>query len=72
MSETEGFTNQLLREAAELRAEIARLRAALGKVRAYTSYLPGARRELLQGLLGSVERIVDAALHEAGDGGPTR
>ena len=39
--------------------------AALVKVRAHTSYMPGASRELLAGLLASIERIVEDALRAA-------
>lgn len=39
-----------------------RLRYALVKVRAHTGCLPGADRDLLVGLLASIERIADAAL----------
>jgi hypothetical protein len=38
------------------------LREALVKVRAHTSYLPGAPRQLLAELLASIGRIADAAL----------
>lgn len=47
-------------------AERDRLKAALVNVRAHTSHMPGAMRELLAGLLGSIERIVDAALTPQG------
>jgi predicted protein tyrosine phosphatase len=44
------------------RAEADRLWAAMSMVRAHTGRMPYASRELLDGLLSSVERIADAAL----------
>ncbi len=45
-----------------LRARVARLEGALRGVIAHTGYLPWADRELLAGLLASVDRIARAAL----------
>jgi hypothetical protein len=50
------------RAGAEAIAEVARLREALVKVVAHTGYMPGADRELLAGLLASIDRIARAAL----------
>lgn len=41
------------------------LRVAMRKVRMHTSHRPGASKELLAGLLESIERIADAALSPA-------
>lgn len=52
-----------LRRRVEAQArELETLCAALQKVRAHTSYLPSASRDLLGGLLAGIERITDAAL----------
>jgi hypothetical protein len=47
---------------AEAIEEVARLRDALVKVVAHTGYIPGAERDLLVGLLASIDRIARAAL----------
>lgn len=51
--------------------EKATLRYALVKVRAHTSYA-NTSKELLTGLLASIERIVDAALSSTGPNTETR
>lgn len=47
--------------------EIERLQEALIRVRAHTGYQAWADRELLAGLLATIERITDAALAKLGD-----
>lgn len=55
----------LLARAESAEAERDRYKAALAMVRAHTGRLPLASRDLLDGLLSSIERITDAALAAA-------
>lgn len=55
---------QLRAEIETLRAQRARAVEALRNARGHTSHLPAADRDLLVGLLASIERILDAALRE--------
>lgn len=52
----------LLTENAALKREVERLRGELANVVIHTAHLPGAKYELLEGLLASCERIAKAAL----------